>query len=95
MSQPLQTNNKQFKVAVTFLTTYNEIFNFTNKNNEIYSAISITEDGFFRKTIPTGVYELESLNVENERIFNEEGHYTEEEYYPFLIKPNFQPRVVS
>ena len=29
--QPLQTNNKQFKTAVPFLTSYNGIFNITNK----------------------------------------------------------------
>ena len=28
--QPLQTNNKQFKIAVTFLTGYNGIINITN-----------------------------------------------------------------
>ena len=32
LSQPLQTNNKQFKIAVTFLTGYNGIFNVTNSN---------------------------------------------------------------
>ena len=34
--QPLQTNNKQFKIAVTFLTGYNGIFNVTNLNNKFY-----------------------------------------------------------
>ena len=33
LSQPLQTNNKQFKMAVTFLPAYNGIFNVTSKNN--------------------------------------------------------------
>ena len=32
--QPLQTNNKQFKIAVTFLSAYNGIFNVTNSNNK-------------------------------------------------------------
>ena len=31
LSQPLQTNNKQFKVAVIFLLGYNGIFNVTFK----------------------------------------------------------------
>ena len=31
LSRPLQTNNKHFKIAVTFLTGYNEIFNVTNE----------------------------------------------------------------
>ena len=36
LSQPLQTNNKQYKIAVTFLTGYNGIFNVTNSNNKFY-----------------------------------------------------------
>ena len=32
--QPLQTNNKQFKIAITFLTGYNGIFNVTNSNKK-------------------------------------------------------------
>ena len=35
--QPLQTNNNQFKIAVTFLTGYNGIFNGTNRNNNFFS----------------------------------------------------------
>ena len=30
LSQPLQTNIKQFKIAITFLSGYNGIFNVTN-----------------------------------------------------------------
>ena len=33
LSQPLQTNIKQFKIAFTFLTGYNGIFNVTNSIN--------------------------------------------------------------
>ena len=33
--RPLQTNNKQFKIAVTFLTGYNGSFNVTNSNIKI------------------------------------------------------------
>ena len=47
LSQPLQTINKQFRIAVTFLTGYNVIFNVTSKNNKFYSAKPISEDGFF------------------------------------------------
>ena len=36
LAQPLQTNNKQFKVAVTFLTAYNGIFSVTGKNNKFF-----------------------------------------------------------
>ena len=31
--QPIQTNSKQYRIAVTFLTGYNGIFNVTDKNN--------------------------------------------------------------
>ena len=34
--QPLQTNNKRFKIAVSFLNGYNGFFNLTPKNNKIF-----------------------------------------------------------
>ena len=37
LSQPLKTNNKQFKIAVTFSTGYNGIFKVTNSNNNVFS----------------------------------------------------------
>ena len=43
-SQPLETNNKQFKTAVTFLTVYNGIFNVTKSNNKFYFMKSISEE---------------------------------------------------
>ena len=89
LSQPLQTNNKQFKVAVTFLTGYNGIFNVTSKNNKFYFIKSITdEDGYIQISIPQGAYEIESLNNEIKRIIIDEEYYTEANY-PFSIKPNF------
>ena len=33
LSQPLQTNHKQFNIAVTFLTGYNDFFNVRHKKN--------------------------------------------------------------
>ena len=36
LSQPLQTNYKQFKIAITFLTGYNGIFIVTNSNNNFF-----------------------------------------------------------
>ena len=33
---PLQTNHRKFKIAVTFLTGYNGIFNITDKKNKLY-----------------------------------------------------------
>ena len=88
LSQPLQTNNKQFKIAVTFLTGYNGIFNVTNDNNKFYFLKSITEDDHIQITIPPSAYEIESLNNEIKRIIIDEEHYTEANY-PFSIKPNF------
>ena len=89
LSQPIQTNNKQFKIAVTFLTGYNGIFNVTGSNNNFYFMKSITdEDEFVQITNPPGAYEIEALNNENERITIDEEHYTEANY-PFKVKPNF------
>ena len=88
LSQPLQTNNKQFKIAVTFLTGYNGIFNVTTENNKFYFLKSITDDNHIQITIPPGAYEIESLNNEIKRIIIDQEHYTEANY-PFSIKPNF------
>ena len=89
LSQPLQTNNKQFKIALTFLSGYNGIFNVTNSNNNFYFNKTITdEDGFVQITIPPGAYEIESLNDEIKPIIIDEEHHTEANY-PFKIKPNF------
>ena len=57
LSQPLQTNNKQFKIAITFLTCYNSIFNITNSNNKFFFMKSITnEGGFVQITISPGAH---------------------------------------
>ena len=77
LSQPLQTNNKQFKKAVTFLTGYNGIFNVTDKNNNFYFMKAIKDDDFIQITIPPGAYEIESLNNEIKRIFIEKGYCDE------------------
>ena len=87
ISQLLQTKNKQFKAAVTFLNGYNGIFILTIKNNKLYFAKSIS-DGFIQILIPKGAYEIDSLNKEIKGIIIEEENYTEANY-PFTIKPNF------
>ena len=88
LSQPLQNNNKQFKIAVTFLSGYNGFLNVKNSNNRFYFKKTITdEDGFIQFTIPPGAYEIESLNDETKRFIIDEGHFTEANY-PFTIKPN-------
>ena len=87
--QPLQTNNKQFKIAITFLSAYNGIFNVTNSNNKFYFTKSITDDDhFIMISISPGAYEIEPLNDEIKRIIIDDEHFTEEKY-PFVIKPNF------
>ena len=89
LSQQKQTNNKQFKRAITFLTEYNGLICVTNSNNKFYFANSITDNnGFIQITIPQGAHEIESLKIEIKRINFEEGHFTEADY-PFTIKPNF------
>ena len=64
LSQPSQTNIKQYKVAITFLTGYKGIFSVTDKNNKFYFTKSITNDDvFIQITTPNGAYEIESLNI--------------------------------
>ena len=87
--QSLQTNNKQFKIADTFLTGFNGIFNVRNSNKKFYFMKSVTDkDGYIIITIPQSSYEIESLNNETKRSIIDEEHYTEASYL-FNIKPNF------
>ena len=86
--QTLQTNNKQFKIAVTFLSAYNGNFNVTKSNNKFYFFKSISDDDHIQISIRPGVYEIEVLNNEIKRIIIDEGHYSELEYR-FYIKPDF------
>ena len=89
LSQPLQTNNNQFIIAVTFLTGYNGFLNVRKANNEIYFKKSITDgDYFIQITIPPGAYEIVNLNNETRRNIIGEEHFTESEY-SFQLKPNF------
>ena len=53
---PLQTNNKQFKRAITFLSAYNGIFNVSNSNNKFYFRNPSNE--IVMISIPQGAYEL-------------------------------------
>ena len=69
LSQALQTNNKQFKIAITFLTGNNGIFMVTKKTNKFYFTVSIKDDDFNQIILPPGAYEIESLNNEIKRIF--------------------------
>ena len=86
--QPLQTKDKQFKIAVTFLTAYNGIFNVTKRNNKFYFKKNLIDEDFIQIRIPIGAYEIESLDAEIKRILIDKEYYTEANY-PFTIKPNF------
>ena len=44
LSQPLQTNIKQYKIAVTFVTGYNGIFNVTKSNDNFYFKKTIADE---------------------------------------------------
>ena len=88
LSQPLRTNNKQFKIAVTFLSGYNCNFNVTKSNNKFYLKKSFNDGEFTQISIPQGTYVIEALNDEIKRIITDKGHYSESNY-PFNIKPNF------
>ena len=88
LSEPLQTNNKHFKITVTLLTGYNGSFNVRDKNNNFYFAKpNIDRNGLIHITIPRGACKIESLSEENRRINSEEGHFTQLDY-PFTIEPN-------
>ena len=63
-SQPLETNKKQFKRAVTSLSCYNGIFNVKSKINK-FIFISLFEGSEYNIiTIPQGAYKTKSLNEE-------------------------------
>ena len=61
LNEPLQTNNKQFKIAITFLTGYNGIFNITEANNKFYYITP--EKMIVDIEIPKGAYELEVIDL--------------------------------
>ena len=86
LAHPSQTNNKQYKTDVAFLTADNGIFNFTNRNIKLYSTILFNDDDFRVISIPTGAYDIKSLNSEIKRNHIEEGSFTEANY-PFTINP--------
>ena len=89
LSQPLQTNNEQFEIAVNFLTGCNGIFNVTNSNIKFFFKKRLTDgDDFIPITIPPGAYENESFNKESKRKIIDEEQFTETDY-PFQIRPKF------
>ena len=94
LDQPLQTNNKQFEKAVTFLTGYNGIFNVTSKNNKFESVRPINDGDFSVMSFSPGVFERAELEEEIERVINDKGHFTGSTY-PFKKNQTFQHYVPS
>ena len=88
-AQTLQTKNKRFKIAVTFLFAYNDIFNGTNSYNKFYIKKTLIDEVFIQITNSPGAYEIESLDDETKRNLIHEGHYTKANY-PFGIKADFK-----
>ena len=85
LCQPLQTNNMQFKITITFLTGYNGFLNFYII--ELYYTTAIVVDDSSNMSLKSGAYGLESLDKEIKSMIIEEGSFTEVNY-PFVIKPN-------
>ena len=93
--QSLQTNKKQFKIAVTLLTGYNGRYNVPNSNNKNYSQNQLLINMvLFRLLFRKVSYENENLIIEIRRIIFGEGMFSETDY-PFTINQIFQPQVVS
>ena len=86
-----KNNNGQFKIAVTFLTVYNGIFNIRNRNNNSYFKKALIDEDFLNFRIPPGAYEIKSLDKEIRRNIFNDGYYTEANY-PFKRKPSFSTR---
>ena len=90
--QPLQTNNKQFKKAVTFISAYNGIFNVTNLIIKFYFKKALIDEDFVQMRIPEEAYEIEWLDDQIKRTIIVKSHYTSLEYLS-KIKPNFSTLV--
>ena len=58
LAQPLQTNNKQFKRAVTFLSAYNGIFHIKHSNKKFYFKESLVDEDFIRISLPPSAFEI-------------------------------------
>ena len=84
----LQTDIKQSKRTLTFLTVYNGIFNVTNSINKLYFTRPVDGKDFSVISIPAGACEIGSLNKEIKRFTIDEECFTKT-IYPFTLKPNF------
>ena len=70
------------------MTSYNDIFNVTNRKNNFFITVSINDVEFNQTTFPPGVYEVESVNKKTKRNNIKEGFFPEEKN-SIVIKPNF------
>ena len=86
LDETLQTNNKQFKIAIKFLTGYHGFFNITDKNNRFFYITP--EKMIVEIVIPKGAYEMEAVYSEIKRLMILNGD-SEGETFPVKIKPNF------
>ena len=87
LSQPLQIDIKQIKIAVTFSTGYNGIFIVLDKNKK-FVLVKSNIDDFLQFTIPPGAYEIENFKSEFKKIIIDEDYFIEIDHQ-FTIKPMF------
>ena len=88
LSQPLQTNIQQLRIAITVLTGYNGIFDVTTRNNiNIFISVSeCFENNAIR--IPPATFDVEILIKGIKRNIIDDGLFKEEEYH-FSMKTIF------
>ena len=77
LSQPLQIDNKQFKIPATFLMGYNGLFLNATEKSKFYFTKTFDEDDLYENTLSPGAYELESSIEEMKRIVIAEGFFIE------------------
>ena len=66
LDEKLQTYNKQFKIAITFLTGYNGFFNITDVNIKFFYITP--EKMIVDFVIPKGANELEAIDLDINRL---------------------------
>ena len=84
--EPLITNNKDFKTAITFLTGYNGNFNITEIDNKFYCITP--EKIIVDIVLEKGAYELEAMDLEIKRLMVLNGD-SDGETIPITIKQDF------
>ena len=67
LSQPIKTNNEQFKIARTFLRSYSANFIHTTTENDFSFVQTLSDIYLMKAFVPPGAYELETLHSEFRR----------------------------